>query len=799
MADAKTADKTEPWIGRAIARREDERLLRGLGSYTDDFGPDAAEAAFVRSDHAHARVLDVDVSAALDLPGVVAVFTHEDLAGPFAERLPLLVPHDGLVAPMTQHALAAGEVSYAGQTIAMVVAQDRYVAEDAAGAVVVTYEPLTPIVDLLEARDGHICAHETLTSNVCSTVSEEKGDVDAALESSAHRFAWTFDIERSASMSMEGRAVFAHHDRRAGRLFVVDSTQAPTGIRAGLALMFGLDVEAVEVVAPDVGGGFGAKIMQFYPEEVLIPWAASRLDRPVKWTEDRREHFVGTHHERRQVHRVEVGCDEDGRITALETRFAHDCGAFCPYGLIVPLVTCAQLPGPYRLDNYRYTMEAVFTNTVPVTPYRGSGRPQGVFVMERVLDRIAAELELDRAEVRRRNFVQPDEFPHPVGVTFQDGGPTVYDSGEYPQGLALLTERIGWEAFGAERERARAEGRTIGIGLGCYVEGTGIGPYEGAVVNVLGDGRVTVATGLSTQGQGHQTTLAQIAADQLGVDVGAVMVTTGDTRRIGYGVGTFASRTAVVAGSAVHLAAGEVRRQAAALAAELLDCDADELVFERGQVARRDDPDAGLRLGQLATVANPLRYAFGGEDAAAAARMARQAYAKRATPLAEGDSPGLNATVYFSPESAVFGFGMHAAIVELDPVSCDVRVLRYVIVHDCGTVINPLIVDGQVYGGFAQGLGGALYEQLHYSPQGQLLNASFMDFLIPYATEVPEPELLHTSTPTTRNPLGVKGVGEAGTIPVSATIANAVSDAIGRPLDRMPLSPKELFALLHES
>jgi CO/xanthine dehydrogenase Mo-binding subunit len=782
-------------FGERVERREDLRLVTGNGRYTDDLAPDAAEAAFVRSEHAHARIVDIDVSGALDVAGVLAIYTHEDLDGEFAAPLPLLVPHDGLVAPRTQYALARDEVHFAGETIAMVVATDRYVAEDAAAHIRVSYEPLPAVVDLASAAEpGSTRAHADLEDNVAGTFSEQKGDVESALAEAPHVFEWRFEIERSASMPMEGRAVLASPERD-GTLLVFDSTQAPTGIRGGLAALFEVDVERVHVVAPDVGGGFGVKVMQFYPEEVLIPWAAQRLGRPVKWTEDRREHFIGSNHERKQIHDVRVGCDDDGRIVGFETRFLHDSGAYCPYGLIVPIITSAQLPGPYRLDNYRYEFRAIYTNTVATSPYRGAGRPQGVFTMERTLERIARELELDPADVRRRNLIEPDEFPYDVGVTFQDGARTVYDSGEYPRALELALEKVGYTDFAGERRRAAAEGRRVGIGIGAYVEGTGVGPYEGATINVLGDGTVTVATGLSTQGQGHETVFAQIVADELGVDVERVQVTTGDTRRIGYGVGTFASRSAVVSGSAIQQTASSVRRQAQEFAARVLEANADDIELADGTARVKGSPGSSIPLGQLALVANPLRYAYG-KGATEAAVFARKAYASGDAPLREGATPGLNATEYYSPRSGVFGFGVHAAVVEIDPDTCDLQIRRYVIVHDCGRVINPLIVDGQVQGGFAQGIGGALYERIAYDDTGQIQNASFMDFLIPYATEVPKPEIFHTETPSPNNELGVKGVGEAGTIPVSAVIANAVSDALGRPIDAMPLSPLALFDML---
>ncbi|HET8755580.1 MAG TPA: aerobic carbon-monoxide dehydrogenase large subunit [Solirubrobacteraceae bacterium] len=787
---------TTRMFGERVERHEDDRLLLGQGRYTDDFESDAAHAAFVRSQHAHARIVDIDVAGALDVDGVYAVYTYDDLDGTFAEPLPLIIPHEAIADGRTQYALARDEVRYVGETIAMVVARDRYIAEDAADAIVVQYEPLPVVADVeAAAAPGAPVVHTGRDDNVIARVAEEHGDVDAGFANAAHTFQWRFDIERSAATPLEARGVVARFGED-GSLLVHDSTQAPTGIRNGLSRLFDLDLDRVNVVAPDVGGGFGVKVIQFYPEEVMVPLAARRLGMAVKWTEDRREHFVGSTHERKQVHHVRVGADGDGRIVAFETSFLHDSGAYCPYGLIIPIISAAQLPGPYRLDNYRYDFTALFTNCVATSPYRGAGRPHGAFVMERVMDRLAAELKLDRAEIRRRNLIGPDEFPYDVGVTFQDGGPTVYDSGDYPTGLERLLEEADYAGFEKRRRSARRKGRRIGLGIAAYVEGTGIGPYEGAAVNVQVDGTVTVATGLSSQGQGHQTIFAQIVAAELGVPVDRIRVRTGDTRGFGWGVGTFASRTAVVSGNAVHKAAVAVRAQAAELAARVLEADPEDIEFADGRVGVVGAPAQGLPIGQLAAIANPLRYAFG-EESAQAALYTRRVYASQDVPLPDGTTPGLNATEYYSPASGVYGFGIHAAEVEVDLATCEVRILRYTVGHDCGRIINPIIVEGQMYGGVAQGIGGALYERMAYDEDGQLLNASFMDFLMPYATELPEPVLFHTETPSPNNALGVKGVGEAGTIPVAAAIANAISDAIGKQVDKMPISPSELFELVH--
>ncbi len=783
-------------FGERVPRREDGRFLTGRGRYTADFEPKAAHAAFVRSDFAHARILGVDTSAAVSVPGVLGVFTHADLEGGFADRLPLLIPNDGLIAPRTQYALARDEACYAGEVVAMVVARDRYVAEDAAERIQVEYEPLPAAVDLeAAAAPGAPAAHLDMADNLAGRVGEETGDVDAALAEARHVFEWRFAMERSAAMPLETRGIVARYDAMEDRLLVHDSTQAPTGVRFGLALLFGLDADRVHVVAPDVGGGFGMKVIQFYPEEVLIPWAARRLGVPVKWVEDRRENFIGSNHERGQVHHVRVGVDPDGRILGLEDRFLHDSGAYCSYGLIIPIITSAQLPGPYKLENYRYEFRSVFTNTVPTSPYRGAGRPHAAFVMERVIEKVSGELGLDSLDVRRRNFVGMDEFPYHVGVTFQDGGPTVYDSGDYARGLDSLLAALDLERTRGEVEAARAEGRRVGLGFGAYVEGTGIGPYEGASVSIQPDGVVSVATAHGSQGQAHETVFAQIAADELGTPVERVRVTTGDTRRLGYGVGTYASRTAVVGGNAVLKAAQEVKRQAANVAARILEVAPEDVVFADGGVHVAGAPDQAIPLGRLAMASNPTRYAFGAE-AAEGARLSQRASAGGDRPLPEGSKPGLAAIEYYSPTSGVFGFGFHAAVVEVDPDTGVVRILRYVVHHDCGRIINPMVVEGQIHGGVAQGIGGSLYERIAYGDDGQILNASFMDFLLPTAAEVPRVEEVHTETPSPNNPLGIKGVGEAGTIPVPAAIANALEDALGTPIDHMPVTPEDVLGLL---
>jgi carbon-monoxide dehydrogenase large subunit len=780
-------------FGEKIVRVEDDRLLRGNGQYTDDLGADALAIAMVRSPHAHARVVDIDVDGVLDVDGVVAVYTHDDLTGAMAAPLPLLIPHPTLTHGRTQYALAKDEVNYVGEAVAMVVAVDRYVAEDAAGRIAVTYEPLPAVVGIEAARRADLLVHDDVPGNVAARMVQEAGDAQAAIAAAPHRLSLDLQIERSASMPMEGRGTLARWDREANRMRVWTSTQTATGVRAAIAARLGLDLMQVDVITPDVGGGFGVKIMHPWPEELLVPMAARLLERPVKFTEDRREHFISAAHERGQLQHIDVGFDDEGRILGLSVQFWHDHGAYIPYGLIVPIITSTQLLGPYKPGAYKVAFDSLYTNTVIVTPYRGAGRPQGVFAMERTMDAIAAELGLDRVSVRQANFIQPEEFPYDQGLMFQDGKPLIYDSGDYPASMEQLKELVGWDEFEAVRDAARAEGRTVGIGLACYVEGTGVGPYEGGHVTVETSGKVKVSTGLTSQGQGHQTAFAQIVADELGVAFEDVEVVTGDTRRSPYSVGTFASRAAVVSGSAIALAARATRAKALRIAAEALEADVSDLEIVEGIVRVKGAPEASIGLGTLAVLSNPLRYAF---DEAAKAATQFVLGDPDSPPVAEDDEPGLEGKDFYSPLRSTFASGMHAVVIETDPETAEVRILRYCVVHDCGRLINPLIVEGQIHGGVAQGVGGALYERMVYDEHGQLQNASFMDFLMPYVSEVPhEIEVDHLETPSPLNPLGIKGAGEAGVIPSAALFASAIEDAEGFPITSMPISPSELFEL----
>ncbi|ARQ02618.1 aerobic carbon-monoxide dehydrogenase large subunit [Pseudorhodoplanes sinuspersici] len=765
-------------FGARIERNIDPKLLRGEGAYVDDIPlADALHAVFLRSPYARARITAIDVSAAKRHPGVVTVYTCDGI-GALDKEMPLLIPHPSMQDPQTQRPLARDDVYYVGQTIAMIVAIDRYTAEDAIALIDVTYEPLSVEMDIEKAlQNGAPVLHPKLSSNLAAHFIQTSGDPDAAFARAEHITRIKVQVDRSTAAPMECRAVAARWDAISGELTVWDGTQAPISVRGGLASVLELDEDKVRVIAPDVGGGFGQKVLFFYPDEVLVPMAAMQLGRPVKYIEDRRENFIGSSHERTQIHTIELGALKTGEIIGLRDSFLHDTGAFIPYGIAVAQVASTSIAGPYRIPNIWVEFKAVYTPTVQVTPYRGCGRPQACFALERAIDQLAEELGIDRFEIRRRNFIGEAEFPYTRdGLLFADGLKVTLDSGQYAKALDMAAHELGAADFAAEQERARADGKYLGLGLACYVEGTGLGPYEGGHVRIHPiTGKAYVNTGLTSQGQGHDTIFAQIVADQLGLKPEDVIVVEGDTKAFDWGVATFASRAAVVSGNAIHKAARIVRQKALQAAANMLEADMDQVEL-RDSAAWVKGSNRFVPLAAVATASNPLRYAF--NKAAQAATQFAPASRHDGPPLAEGEAPGLEATDYYSPPASTWAYGVHAAIVEVDPGLCTVNIKKYVCIHDCGNMINPMIVEGQVLGGIAQGIGGALYERLDYQPDGNLANANFMDFLVPYATEIPNVSILHLETPSPLNPLGVKGVGEAGCIAVGAVIASAVEDAL---------------------
>ncbi|MCK1387574.1 xanthine dehydrogenase family protein molybdopterin-binding subunit [Bradyrhizobium sp. 21] len=773
---------TTRFFGAPVKRNEDRKLLTGQALFVDDVElPGMLHIAFLRSQVAHARIRRIDVSRALARPGVTAVYTAADL-GEYWKAGPLLVPpppiEGSIFNARTQVPLAKDKVRHVGEPLAVVVADSRYIAEDALDDIEVDLEILPAVVDCEDALNSATHVHDDLGSNMAAHVRQSKGDYRRAAANAHLILKRRFLYEHGISSPIETRGVVALWNARGQHMTIWDTTQAPVFVRNGLAAMLGLGERQVRVIAPFVGGGFGPKIMMFYPEEVVLPWISMRLNRPVKWIEDRLEHFFATTHERGQIHDAEIALAADGRILGIKDVFMHDTGAYDPYGLTVPINSQCTLLGPYVVPNYDSTFTALFTNLPIVTPYRGAGRQHGVFVMERLLDLAAHALKVDPAEIRRRNLIPPDAFPYSNEIIFQDFQPLEYDSGNYEPVLDKALELIGYDHFiRDEQPRLRAEGRCVGIAVACYVEGTGIGPYEGAKVQIQANGKVNVATGIGTQGQGHFTSFAQIVADELGVDVTDVDIVTGDTDQFSWGAGTFASRGAVVAGTAVSEASRAVRKKALKLASDVFECSEDDLVLADGKVSITGISQKFIRLGDLAQRANPMRGA-----------------------VSPGTEPGLESTQYFGPPMGATANGVHAAIIEVDPQTFDLKILKYVVVHDCGTVINPMILAGQIHGGVAQGIGNAFYEKLSFDEQGQLLNASLADYLLPTALEVPRMELDHTTTPSPLNPLGIKGAGEAGAIPVGPLFAQAIEDALDLKrneveLLEIPLSPSRLFEL----
>jgi carbon-monoxide dehydrogenase large subunit len=769
-------------FGARVARLEDPALLTGRGRFVDDIKlPGALHACFVRSPHAHARIRAIHASAARAMPGVHAVLTADDLPTPMAtSQIPMLVPNPAIKAPCTQLALARHEVCYVGQTVAVVIAADRYRAEDAAAAVAVDYEALPAVSDCRDAaRPGAAHAHSDLASNIAAVVPVGYGDVEGAFAGAAHVFEEELFLHRGAAMTLEGRAVLASYDAAADLLTVWSATQTPHLCRGTLADLLARDLESIRVIAPHVGGGFGTKA-PFYAEEAVIPAAAMKLGRPVTWQEDRREHFLAATQERDQHWKVAIAVDERGNILGIRGTMLHDTGAFLPWGVIAPYIAATTLPGPYVVPAYSLQVTVVLTNRVPTTVVRGAGRPQAVFVMERLMDRVARELELDRTELRKRNMIRPEQMPYAVGLLFRDGKPLVYANGDFPKSQARALALSTYAGFRARQQAARANGRYLGIGIANYVEGTGLGPFEGVSVRVLPNGKVAVATGATAQGQGTRTALSQIVADEVGCRLDDIIMTVGDTAAISQGVGAFASRQAINAGSSALIAGASVRKQIVTLAARALGVPESDIEVEDGRAGARSGNRPSLTLGELARAAQGMPgFSF--------------------TP---GQAPGLEHTAYFTPPQASYCNGTHVAEVEVDPFTGSVTPRNYTVAHDSGNIINPLIVDGQVHGGVAHGIGNALFEWMKYDAGAQPLTTTFQDYLLPAAPDVPLCQIEHVETPNPLNPLGVKGAGEGGTIPAPAAIIAAIEDALspfGVRFAEMPLTPDRIVDALRKA
>jgi len=763
-------------IGERVERREDARLLTGRARFIDDIHlPDMLHAAVLRSPHAKARFTRVDARAALALPGVHAVITHEDL-GPANTPMPLLNEDPGFIHPRTHRALAPGQARFAGEAVALVVADSRYLAEDALELIEVDYKPDAAAVDLVAAAEpGAPLVHDDTGSNVACRTADKTGDMESAFAAADFVLREELRPERGAAQPMETRGVVARYDESLDQLTIWDTTQAPVSARGVIADKLGLPEAAVTVIAPDVGGGFGVKIYLVYPEEVLVPFAARLLGRPVKWIEDRREHFIGSNHERLMVHRVEVAATKDGRILGIRDRFLYDSGAYCPYGPINAQCAKAILPGPYKIPAVHTQYEAVYTNTPVVSPYRGAGQPHGNFVMEAAMNHVARALGLDAAEIRRRNLVRPEDCPWDTGLIFQGNTPFIHRDTDYPAQLAMTLEALDYAGVKRSQQAEREQGILRGAGIAIYVEGTGISPYEGVEVRVEPTGHVHATTGYPSQGQGHHTTLVQVVAETLAVQPEQVVVESGRSDRFAWGVGTFASRSAVVGGSAALGAARAVRARALELAADELEAAPEDLMLADGTVHVKGAPQMAVTLASLAYAANPINT------------------------LQAGTEPGLRAADYFRAPEGAFASGVHGVIVVVDGATGMVEIEKYVVVHDCGVMINPSVVDGQIFGGTAQGIGGAFYEKLRFDEAGQPLVTTFMDYLIPTAMEIPPIEIHHMESRCSLNPLGVKGVGEGGTIPAAAAFAGAVEDALepfNATIRAVPLDPPAVLAMI---
>ena len=769
-------------FGARVARLEDPALLTGRARFVDDIKlPGTLEACFVRSPHPHARIRAIDTSAARAMPGVHAILVADDLPPRMATgQIPMLVPNPAIKTPRTQLALARHEVCYVGQTVAVVFADDRYRAEDAAAAVAVDYEVLPSVSDCRDAvKPDAPGAHADLTSNIAAFVPMSYGDVDVAFANAPHVFEDELLLHRGAAMTLEGRAVLAIHDAAADKITVWSATQTPHLARGTLADLLERDLDSIRVIAPAVGGGFGTKA-PFYAEEAVIPAAAMKLGRPVKWQEDRREHFLSSTQERDQVWQVAIAVDRDGKILGLRGKMWHDTGAYVPWGIIAPYIAATTFPGPYVVPAYKLDLTVVLTNRVPTTVVRGAGRPQAVFAMERLMDRVARELKLDRAEVRARNMIRPEQMPYSVGLVFRDGKPLVYASGDFPKSQTRALALSNYDAFRARQAKARGEGRYLGIGIGNYVEGTGLGPFEGVTIRVMPNGKVAVATGATAQGQGTRTSLSQIVADHVGCRIEDIVMTAGDTAAISQGVGAFASRQAINAGNSAMIAGQSVRQQIVTLAARVLGVPEAEIDVEDGHATARGGNKPTMSLGELARIAQGVPgFSF-----------------------VPGQTPGLEHTAYFTPQQASYCNGTHVAEVEVDPLTGGVTLVNYTVAHDSGNVINPMIVDGQVQGGVAHGIGNALFEWMKYDASGQPLTTTFQDYLLPSAPEVPGCVIEHVETPNPLNPLGVKGAGEGGTIPAPAAIVSAIEDALspfGVRFSDMPLTPDRIVETLRRA
>ena len=767
------------YTGRRVLRKEDPRLLTGKGLYVDDVHlPNTAHMALLRSPHAHARIRKLDASAARSLDGVVTVLTGAEIRGelnmlPSAAALPdLRIPDHYLLAMET--------VRYAGEPVAAVVAETPYLAQDALDRIEVDYESLPVVVDPEKALlKGSPVVHKQWDSNLAGTFELVSGDIKAAFKKADRVVKARLVNQRLIPVAMEPRAVQASYQSGEKMLTVWSTTQIPHTLRSEIARLLKIPDNLLRVMAFDVGGSFGSKL-NVYPEEGLVPYLAMKLGRPVKWVETRRENMLATIHGRGQIDYIEIALAKDGRILGLRVRVIADVGAYLQMlTALMPTLTAILVPGCYKMPAYSFELKEVFTNKMATDAYRGAGRPEASYIIERAMDLAAAELKMDPVDIRRRNFIQPANFPYTTRTAL------VYDSGNYDKALKKALDLVGYKQLRKKQAAMRKQGKLLGIGLSTYVEICGMGParafaagggWESAAVRVEPSAKVTVLSGSSPHGQGEETTFAQITADVLAVPFDDVAVIHGDTRAVPHGIGTFGSRTTAVGGTAVYMSAQKVKQKMTELAAHLLEISSKNIVWKNGKIVAKSNPKKSKTFQEVVG----------------------EAYSAKNLP--PGMEPGLDATSYFSPQNFTYPFGTHVCVVEIDTETGEVKVVKYVAVDDCGRQINPMMVEGQVQGGIAQGIGQALYEEAVYDEYGQLRTSELMDYVVPKASQLPAYVCDRTETPTTVNPLGAKGVGEAGTIAATPAVVNAVMDALApygvTNLD-MPLKPEKIWRVLH--
>ena len=756
----------------AVRRREDPRLITGAGRFVDDLRvPGCRHAAFLRSPHAHARIRAIDTALAAKAPGVIGVFTAADL-GAAGAPMPIYAPHPALPGPCRIRPLAPDVVRFVGEPVAVVIADDPYRAHDALDLIAVEYEPLPALVEVEAAlRPEAPVLHAEIGANVVAEWRQRVGDAEAACRTADVVVRTQIRLARGGAHPLEPRGLVVRWD--GDQCTVWGAVQMVHRHRGVIAGQLGVSEEQVRVIAPaDVGGGFGTKGM-YYPEYVVVAALARRLGAPIKWIETRREHTLVACVERDQIHDVEIAATRDGRLVALRDDFVHDMGAYTISGLNLLQNAMIHSVGPYVIPHLDLRFRGVMTTTTPVGAYRGAGRPYGTAVIERALDALARELGLDPIELRRRNLIGPERYPYATGLTTAGRGPVEYDSGDYPRCLALALETLDLPAARREQARARDEGRYLGIGVVNYVEATATVPHESAVVRVDPHGGVIVVSGAAPQGQGHETLFSRLVGDVLGVDPETIDVRTGDTALVAQGGGTYGSRTAAIGGSAALVAARTVRAKATRIAAHLLEASSDDLVTSGGGFSVRGLPSRSVSWPEIA----------------------KAAYAG----TVPSESRGLEAEHLFEVSQSSFANGTHAVVLEVDPATGGVTILRWIVAHDCGHVLQPGIVDGQIHGGVVQGLPDALNVQLAYDDGGQRLTATLMDYALATAADAPRSfELRHLESPTPLNPLGAKGAGEGGIMPVHPLIAQAVEDALapfGARVHRVPVTRAEIAAM----